>query len=357
MDCFFIFTTLVTPFNNIEYNNINKFNELIALLGLLQINSLYSNAILFGLFIVLIIFGGIFIILKHHALYLLLLKAKYELKSHKNEQVDEDNIHETIKMAGYAYDESQDIFYSVLDAWQRGLGYCRLYDEAAAPLGMIIDCEPIYFTYNDQHWLIEFWKGQYDLTTGCEVGVYVTNTLDLSIPDAYKDTFYEAVSDEDLLLISYSLSKDGEVLFRRQGHHWWLTGFKLGEFSEPGELTMDIAIALKDRQMRDAFVQSLLKVGYTEENIKARGNQVSLKFDQPYSPQPNSRTKGGDWLIQRKNEWLCETYQELTKGYDGLDQKLLAVKEQSPELYNMVLNIGKSKEIFEEYKKIEKYLK
>jgi len=45
-----------------------------------------------------------------------------------------------------------------------------LYDEAAAPLGMIVDCEPIHFEYKGKRWLIQFWKGQYDLPTGAEVG-------------------------------------------------------------------------------------------------------------------------------------------------------------------------------------------
>ena len=79
-----------------------------------------------------------------------------------------------IDICGYAYDPNQDIFYSKMDAWQRDFGYCRLYDETASPMGMVIDCEPIYFVYSGKRWLIEMWKGQYDLTTGGEVGVYTT---------------------------------------------------------------------------------------------------------------------------------------------------------------------------------------
>lgn len=56
---------------------------------------------------------------------------------------NEDDIYKAIEAAGYSYDPKQDIFYSNMDAWQRNMGYCRLYDEAAAPMGMIIDCEPI----------------------------------------------------------------------------------------------------------------------------------------------------------------------------------------------------------------------
>jgi len=55
-----------------------------------------------------------------------------------------DELDKAIEIAGYSYDPKQDIFYSTMDPWQRDIGYCRLYDELAAPLGMIIDCEPIY---------------------------------------------------------------------------------------------------------------------------------------------------------------------------------------------------------------------
>ena len=72
----------------------------------------------------------------------------------------DDELDEAINAAGYSYDSKEDIFYSNIDAWQKNMGYCQLYDEAAAPLGMIIDCEPIHFIYNGKRWLIEFWKGQ-----------------------------------------------------------------------------------------------------------------------------------------------------------------------------------------------------
>jgi hypothetical protein len=55
--------------------------------------------------------------------------------------------------------------------------------------------------------------------------------------------------------MSYVLKKNGETLFTRQAKHWWLTGFRLGEFSEPYELTMEVSVTLKDVFMRNAFWQ------------------------------------------------------------------------------------------------------
>ena len=43
------------------------------------------------------------------------------------EQLEELN--KDLKLFGFAYDPSQDIFYSLNECWQRKFGYCRLYDE------------------------------------------------------------------------------------------------------------------------------------------------------------------------------------------------------------------------------------
>ena len=113
-----------------------------------------------------------------------------------------------IELAGYGYDSVQDIFYSNTNAWQRNIGYSRLYDEGSAPFGMILDCEPIYFRYGGKIWLIELWKGQYDLNTGCEVGVYTREESNINIPEIYKYMFYNCASNEDRLTMSFSLYKN-----------------------------------------------------------------------------------------------------------------------------------------------------
>lgn len=264
----------------------------------------------------------------------------------KDSKLNSDELAKAIEIAGYTYDPKQDIFYSNMDPWQRNIGYCRLYDEAAAPMGMIIDCEPIHFAYDGKKWVIEFWKGQYDLVTGCEIGLY-TQGVQLNIPGIFKGTFYKSASDSERLLMSCTLKKNGQTLFTREGEHWWLTGFKLGEFSEPSELTMDIAITLKDELMREAFVAGLNKAGYADEALKIQDNTVSLIFDVPHTPQPITRSLSIDKLIQKKNELLCEQYQEMTKTYDNIEDKIKAVKEQAPELYEKVINLGKTKRFYE----------
>jgi hypothetical protein len=268
----------------------------------------------------------------------------------------DDELDEIIEAAGYSYDPEQDIFYSKLNPWQRKMGYCRLYDEASAPLNMIFDCEPIYFEYDGKRWLIEFWKGQYGMTTGGEIGIYNTEGPDLVIPGFFNGTFYYCAGDEDLLNMSFTLLKDGEILFTREAKHWWLTGFKLGDFAEPSDLAMYAAIAFKDEEMCKAFLEGLIKAGYSEEEIYTDGIIVGLVFDEPRTPQPISRVPETDWLIQRKNEYLCKKYQEITEPYESFPEKINAIRELAPEIYDVITNLGKNRQLFEIFDKIKDYL-
>ena len=82
----------------------------------------------------------------------ILLFYYVSLHSHRSKT---QKIDEVLSNAGYSYDHAQDIFYSRKDAWQKGFGYSQIYDEAAAPMGMIIDCEPVRFYYGGKKWLLE----------------------------------------------------------------------------------------------------------------------------------------------------------------------------------------------------------
>jgi hypothetical protein len=250
-----------------------------------------------------------------------------------------------IATAGYSYDSIQDIFISTMNPWQRNVGYCALYNEAAAPLGMIIDTEPIYFDYKGKKWMIGFWKGQYDLVTGCEIGIY-TKAFDLDIPGVFNGNFYNAVNDDECLQMSYTLRKNNRTLFTREGKHWWLTGFKLGEFSDPNELEMDITLNFDNRDMCDAFVLGLKNLGYSTA-LTQEDKTVKFTFASPHSSQPITRTPKTDYIIQRKNELLCATYQEITKPYKTFPEKLNALKTEVPEIYEKILQIGKNKQSFE----------
>lgn len=268
-----------------------------------------------------------------------------------------EELNKDLEPFGFAYEPNEDLFYSILNGWQRKFGYCRLYDEACAAFSMIIDCEPIYFEYNDRKWLIEFWKGQYGMTTGCEVGIYYTKGPALNIPGIFNGTFYKAVKDEDRINMSFALRKNGNLLLTRTAYHWWITAFKLGEFTWPDELSMDIIIDLYDTRMAYAFAEALMKSGYTDEEFGLRGRRVYIRFTKPHTAQPFTRSSFTENLMQKNNKSFCEAYQYLTEAYTDTLDKLEIVRNESPNMYGQILNMGKPKQVFEAYNKIKAFIK
>jgi hypothetical protein len=215
----------------------------------------------------------------------------------------------TVVAAGFLYDPVQDIIYSRLDALQRKAGYHWGFDEAAAPFGMIIDCEPFYFQYAGKLWMIELWKGQYDVECGAEIGVYRDN-VGLPLPPGAR--WYACVDTADQLTMKFTLYLNGrELLHRGPESHWWLTGFKWGVFTAlTSDLTMDLEIVFPKTEMRDAFKQVVREKGYatTEKNSFS----IAFTFDSPRTEQPLSRWLG-EGIEQAKNERLVAGYNDLKR--------------------------------------------
>lgn len=237
--------------------------------------------------------------------------------------------------AGFLYDPDQDIIYSRLDAAQRLLGYGFGYDVAAPGMNTILDCETIFFDYDGKHWVIYLWKGQYGLESGCEVGVYTRpigssglgyDLLDATVgqrpgdPVPSHNLFYDCASDDDMLVLSTVLHRDGAVLFTRgPERHWWLTGFKWGVLSDPRQLTVDVSITLKDDAMRDAFLGGI--AGRSYANLQVNGTTVSFTFDEPFSvPQPPTPTSVRD-AVMAANQEIVDTYNAL--GFPNNDPNLV----------------------------------
>lgn len=266
------------------------------------------------------------------------------------------SINSELEPFGFAYDPDNGDFYSIMYPWQRKFGYCALYDEGAPALSLIFDSEPIYFDYDGKHWLIQFWKGQYGITTGAEIGVYNTKSAELNIPGLFRGRFYHAASDDERLEMSFSLYKNGKLLSSRSGLHWWLTSFILGEFSYPEELVMHIEINFPNSSMRDAFIKGLIDTGYTNGDYSIRDNSVYLIFDTPHSRQPYTKTSFTEELMQENNRRNVEFFNKATSSFTDIIDKLYLLKQESPEYYDDILRMGRPKRLFTVYDAIKKYL-
>lgn len=194
-------------------------------------------------------------------------------------------LNEIVEPSGFAYQLCQDIFTTRVDCWQREFGYRALYDKTAPLFNMVFDCEPIYFNYEGKTWLIEFWKGQYGINIGAEIGVYHADTI---IPPAQqKNAMFMPVSDEEMLPLSMSLYRNNQQILSLKARHWWLTGFDMGRIAYPASLTLKAAIGFPNQRMLYAFLEGFRRAGYTDYDICDCGVVFCFHFRRPRIPNPD----------------------------------------------------------------------
>lgn len=282
----------------------------------------------------LYIVGGILAILLLLLLVWLLtsrLRARYRVR-HRTDEEKCSDLNKAIDSFGFQYDINQDIFYSKRDAWQRNMGYGRIFDVNAINANMVIDCDPIYFTYNNRSYMLEVWKGQYGLSTGAEIGFYVADEINDEHPEKL---FYRCVTDEEMLSMRFVLRKKGRILMIRDEIHWWLTGFVLGEFSHTDELGMEVAIDFTDYQMRNAFYLALAEAGYARDIIFVNGLRVSFSFTRPHTKQPD-HTRLRINLTQWMNKRSCKRYHRVTRYFTRTIDKVDYVGMCFPGIYKLL---------------------
>ncbi len=259
------------------------------------------------------------------------LRARNRVRHRTDDEKCRD-LNKALDPFGFQYDINQDIFLSKRDAWQRNMGYGRIYDVNAINTNMVIDCEPIYFTFNKRSYMLEFWKGQYGLSTGAEIGFYVTDEIDEEHPEKL---FYHCVTDQEMLSMRFVLRKQGRILMIRDEIHWWLTGFVLGEFSRTEDLSMDVAIVFSDYQMRNAFCIALANAGYDRDSIYISGLRVSFNYTRPHTKQPN-HTKLRIRFTQGMNKSNCKRYHRVTRHFTRTIDKVDYLGMCFPGIYKLL---------------------
>lgn len=305
-------------------------------------------------FYIVLFVAGILLVLG--LLVFLLVRLRLHLAVRKvrksSMQVKAQKLDRALSPFGFYYEETDDTVGSGFDSWQREMGYCRGYDEAAPLMYMIFDCEPIYFDYDGNRYLLELWKGQYGCTTGAEIGLYINRSAGRA--DAPGDLFYECVSDEECIHMQFVLYKNGEEILKRKAVHWWLTGFVVGMHSEASELAMEVGIGFSNAAMCKAFCMGLLQAGYERKDFRVEQYRVYFRFDVPKSKQPEvvcgERCRE---RIMRKNRKSCRLYSKVTGAFYTTLDKITYIGYCFPFLYRTIIRIG----IRTNKKKLQKYRK
>lgn len=275
-------------------------------------------------------------------------RARYKIKIRTDEEKCRD-LKNIIIPFGLKYNMNQDIFFSIKDAWQRKMGYGRIYDKQAIRLNMIIDCEPLFFVYEGKSYMIELWKGQYSIATGGEIGVYVSDEINTKHPEKL---FYRCASDEEMLSMRFILRKNGRILMIRDDIHWWITGFRLGEYSQLDELAMEVKIEFQDERMRDAFYNALLDAGYHKSNIWLDEMSVRFSFTKPNTNQPKHCKLRVCW-VKGRNRKHVKRYLHATRCFTRNIDRLDYLRMCFPGPKRMIKNLSSLsyKKIVKEHKK------
>lgn len=224
-----------------------------------------------------------------------------------------------IEPFGYCYHPSQDIFSTTVDAPQRVFGYTALFDRYASQFNMAIDCMPVYFDYEERTWLIEFWKGQYGINVGCEVGIYKAEGLVSSL--GRKTALFHSVEDHEMMPMSIRLFHRNKEIAHLHKNHWWLTAFQMGRYCEPKELWVEAGITFPNFEMLHAFANALEEQGHGEYCIC--GLQIQIRFDYCSTCYLRGLHKFFFRFCQWRNRILCRLFLWVTKPFClGIDQVL-----------------------------------
>lgn len=288
--------------------------------------------LLFGVFFLVLLF---FFCIGHWHRKKIIRKICAMCMNEKYELLDE-----LLSPFGYAYVPSQDIFTSRVDAWQRDLGYCALYDKAAAHLNMVFDSLPVYFDYQNRTWLVEFWKGQYGINTGCEIGVYYADRI--LEEHELKRTLFQSVSNENMPKISFTLCRKEQMIAKLCAKHWWLTAFKTGLFSSPADLSLRASVTFPSSGMARAFAAGLVNAGYEWKDICVCCQTVSFTFDSG-TPACGIFRKLRILLAQWCNRFWRRVYCFVTRPFCLSTDRILYLYYYLPAIFRKTLRIRKYK--------------
>lgn len=246
-------------------------------------------------------------------------------------------LEELVKPFGYCYHCNCCFFSSAHDAWQKKAGYTYLYDHLAPRFQMVTQSEPIYFDYDGRTWLIEFWKGQYGINTGAEIGIYHADTI--VPPKDYKTTMFNSISDEEMLPCSFMLyDKTGDYI-RISDTHWWLTAFLTGRFSNPADLYMENSITFPNMEMLSAFIEGMYYAGYSPKDFQIYGLRLCFTFCEPKKEEHTLYIRFWKHFSQWKNRIFCKIYLWITRPFCNTEDRILYLYYYLPFAFRKILRL------------------
>ena len=157
----------------------------------------------------------------------------------------------------------------------------------------------VYFTYGGYDWLVEFWKGEYELVTvGAEIGIYYHKNTSGKAPSTPQLLHYKAVENADALYMTMDLWQIDSKGTRRvismpRLKYWWAAAFSQGmleKHSRRTDLVMVSSIEFKDKGMYNAFLDSFKKKPFTQKS-----GTLTYKDADAFSPKASNNSVMFSW--------------------------------------------------------------
>ncbi len=238
---------------------------------------------------------------------------------------------------GYAYHCCCGFFSSLTDAWQKAAGYTWFYDYMAPRFQMVFDTLPVYFDYHGKTWLIEFWKGQYGINTGAEIGIYHADRL-LSEAE-YQVAHFSAVSEREMLSCSLHLSEADGTYVQLSEKHWWLTAFLPGVFSRPATLCLKASLYFPNMEMLEAFHCGLCQTGYLADDLTIQNHCLSFTFHEPFPTHYGLLTRFHRWFSQCLNRIYCRLFVWITRPFHCTEDRILYLYYYLPFAFRRLMRL------------------
>ncbi len=203
------------------------------------------------------------------------------------------NTNDILELFGYKYDPVQNIYYTDVEAWQRNFGFAGIYDNAAAYTTMLYKTLKIDFEYDGLLWRLQWWKGQYGVLEGAELGVYTKK------PENKDFAFYKCADDENMLEMQFDYyhsvndyNNQSPLFTRYEQEHWWITGFKFGVCNPTSNVVKaTVFIDAGETEMANAMEKGL-------QNLTGKDNKPSGEGFIEYKPW--TPVEGYDYYVRDK---------------------------------------------------------
>lgn len=248
-----------------------------------------------------------------------------------------DLLGELAQPFGYVYHCCCGFFSSTVDAWQKAGGYTWAYDRLAPRFQMVFDSLPVYFNYRGRTWLIEFWKGQYGINAGAEIGIYHSDRL-LSESEC-RSAHFKAAGEDEMLPCTLRLCLENGACVKISERHWWLTAFLPGVFANPSGLCLKAALCFNNREMLEAFYRGLCRAGYPKEKITVQNLCLSFTFHQPGPEHYGILTRFRRWWSQCLNRMFCRLFRWVTRPFECTEDRILFLYYYVPFCFRKLMRL------------------